>query len=319
MPARPRAAASLSRGTSSVVAISSATRSDIVSKPSPASPPSAALAVLCVRGSSEVGGRAKWARRLEVHESPPGARVNRIFRAAAAPTMAPIPSIRDTSRGLRRLQTGPRPRRAQGTGRAGSPSCAPSSRGATNRTSDGTSAARNPIIRASATPRPSMAPSSNASLTSPIPRPFGYASAAASRKADAPSGSEQPLDARVDHGVGDEDDDCSWDHDPVRHEPVAEIGGGERDEDDHEERRQRRVRRCAEDEHAGDDERGGDCLDGRVERRDAGVAASAAAPQEQIGDDRDVVPGLDLRSALRATRARLRHREPQGERVPPRR
>ena len=57
----------------------------------------------------------------------------------------------------------------------------------TSRITDGTSAATMPIISATGTVRPSIAPSSSASLTSPIPIPFGYASAARKRKSEAPN------------------------------------------------------------------------------------------------------------------------------------
>ncbi len=122
---------------------------------------------------------------------------------------------------------------------------------------------------------------------------------------------EQPLDARVDRRVRDEDDRRGREHDPVRHEPIAEIGGGECDEDDHEERGEGRIRRRAEDEHAGDDERSGNRLDGRVERRDAGPTVPAVTSQQQVGDDRDVVTSLDLGAAVRAARARLGDGDPQ--------
>ena len=57
--------------------------------------------------------------------------------------------------------------------RTGSRSCAPSTRGGATRTSAGTSAAKKPIMSATVTDRPSIAPSRSASLTSPIPMPFG--------------------------------------------------------------------------------------------------------------------------------------------------
>ena len=63
--------------------------------------------------------------------------------------------------------------RRRGTGRTGSPSCAPSRRGGRGATTHGTSAATIPTISATATVRPSTAPSSSASLTSPIPIPAG--------------------------------------------------------------------------------------------------------------------------------------------------
>ena len=58
-------------------------------------------------------------------------------------------------------------------------------------------------------------------------------------------------------------------------------------------------------EHRADTQHAGARLDERVARRDWLAAAAATPAQQQPGEDRDVVVGLDRRGAARAVRRRF--------------
>ena len=155
----------------------SATRSAIVSKP-----PAPSCSSGGVRGAiAEVRGRAEWACGLEVHAEFPrsryrhdrGQRLNPSAPALRRPSRIQ-PRARDTSRGSghrRRARREPRSARNGTSGiailRAFEPWRASS-------TSDGTQCGEEPDQeRGDRRVRPSIAPSSRASLTSPIPSPAG--------------------------------------------------------------------------------------------------------------------------------------------------
>ena len=203
--------------------------------------------------------------------------------------------------------------RAEGQERArtGSPSCVPSSRGGRRGRSLGTSAAIIPTISATATLRPSTAPISSASLTSPIPIPAGYASAASRRKPDAPSA------ASAHSGLGwitvcaTSADRRGRQHDPVRDDPVLEVDRRDHDEHDAEARGDDRVGGEPElPERAGDEQRRRRARR-RVAHRDRRAARAAAAAQERPREQRDVVAPGGSGSAAHAGRRRVHDRAPQ--------
>ena len=68
-------------------------------------------------------------------------------------------------------------------------------------------------------------------------------------------------------------------------------------------------------EHGADAQRRGTCLDERIARRDRRCAAAAVPAQQQPGEDRDVVVGLDRRAAARAVRGRFDERLVAGQAV----
>ena len=72
-------------------------------------------------------------------------------------------------------------------------------------------------------------------------------------------------------------------------------------------------------QHGADAQRGGERLDERVARRDRLAAAAAVPAQQQPGEHRDVVVGLDRRAAAGAVRGRrdqrLVARQPVGDDV----
>ena len=107
MPARPRAAASRSDGTSSVAAISSAARSATVSKPWPPGSFAAASPLSTPAASRDSSTCAAGLRARSSRSSSP------TFVPPRGRPRCPIPSIRRTSRGSRRPRRARRPRRRE--------------------------------------------------------------------------------------------------------------------------------------------------------------------------------------------------------------
>ena len=184
-------------------------------------------------------------------------------------------------RGSRRRRRGRRGRRARGTARRESPSSAPPA--VPRRAGPPRARARAIIatIIATGTVRPSMTPSSSASLTSPIPMPAGYASAATKRKPAAPS----PARAHSATGAGAV---CAASTTAAagstirfgmirRSRSVTETATSAAQK----KRGDRGVPGQPEDEDASGDEHAGDELDERVLPRDRRAAVPAAAAQEQ--------------------------------------
>ena len=94
-------------------------------------------------------------------------------------------------------------------------------------------------------------------------------------------------------------------HQPVRDDPLLEVGGGGRDQD-HGQRKRGPQRRFAPELEAQQHEQAcRDRFDQRVAQRDAHLAVAAASAQQQPRDDRDVVPRADGGVAPGAARARL--------------
>ena len=112
-----------------------------------------------------------------------------------------------------------------------------------------------------------------------------------------------PLGARLDGGLGDEHEDEARQHDPVRDDAVLDVDRGESDQHRAEEGRHRRLGREPEAKHAGDDQGGRQRLDRRGSA--AGMcrlAGAAAAAEQRVREQRDVVPRGDLRVAAHAGR-----------------
>ncbi len=90
----------------------------------------------------------------------------------------------------------------------------------------------------------------------------------------------------------DEDDGEGRQDDPVGKDPPLDVDRRERDQDGAEERGEERLAGEPEPEEAGGDEKRRDELDGEVADADRGSAAPAAAAENDVGDERDVVvPG----------------------------
>ena len=142
------------------------------------------------------------------------------------------------------------------------------------------------------------------------PHPGGVRERGREQERGGAEAADRPLRARVERRLGDEHERRGRQHDPVRHEPVAEVGRRERDEHEGEERCDERLRGGAPRERAAGDEAGGRELDGRVEPADPGAAGAATPAQGDVREHRHVVVPADLLAAAHAGRAASRDRAP---------
>src|SRR5256884_7207101 len=122
---------------------------------------------------------------------------------------------------------------------------------------------------------------------------------------------ERPRRAGIEQGVPDQHDRGRREHDPVRDDPVRQVGRGDRDEHRAEEGAQDRDPGQPEDDEAGGDEAGRRELDRGIQRADPRPARAALPAQEEVGKDGHVVVPGQLGPAAHAGRARLDDRAPQ--------
>ena len=88
--------------------------------------------------------------------------------------------------------------------------------------------------------------------------------------------------------------------DAVRQQLGVEINHRQCDQPPHQNQREQRIQRRTQQEDSQHREQCCDCLDDGITGRNAGIAGGALAPQEQVAQHRDVLPGLDLVATARA-------------------
>ena len=132
----------------------------------------------------------------------------------------------------------------------------------------GNSAESIATISATGVDRPTPAPISSASFTSPIPMPPGYASAASSRNADPPKAPSRPFGRGMHGRHPAEHDGCGRQHDHIGDHPALEVGRRDGDERRAERCRDECVSREAEPEEARRDEHRSEQLDGWIDEPD---------------------------------------------------
>ena len=174
---------------------------------------------------------------------------------------------------------------------------------------------------AGARPRgPRNRPSTPASLTSPMPIPRGYASAASRKNPPAAAAGDSCSGSPSMSSSGPEPTTATTAAGSVILFGISRVSrsmsaSGTRKHDQREPEREARRVVVVDGDDSGEEQAGGR-LDGRVAARDRLAAVAAAPAQQQPRDDRDVVVRADRVLARRAARAGLDER--LAARQPPR-
>src|ERR1051325_6509652 len=266
--ARPRTSASLSPGTSPVASIRSATSSasSLTGKDDGSSPPAACCSA---RPERSFGGRSRSMRSLErgIGRTPLGAE-----------------SLEGAQVGVeQRVARKQRDDRAEGEERCERDAHLARLGAVPGEQEDaGNEPGDHPDHQADCHGATEHCAQEQRQLDVPHAHPAGVGERRDEEEARGAQRAQRPLGARLERRLRDQDDRRGGQDDPVRDDPVGDVGRGDRDEDGAEKHCDNRLAGEAEREEAGRDEPRGGELDGWVEPADRGAARAAAAAQDEV-------------------------------------